>query len=117
MNTRILITGSRNWTNIEAIRVALNAQHALLGSATLVSGACPTGADAIAETHWRSLGLPIERHSADWRKHGKAAGPIRNNHMVALGADICLAFIASNSKGATQCANAAEKANIPVIRY
>lgn len=109
---RVLITGSRNWADQEALRRALFV-HMKFGD-TLVSGACPTGADKMAEDYWRSFG-PIERHPADWNAHGKAAGPKRNQEMVDLGADLCIAFPLPDSRGTKHCMGAAERAGIPVV--
>lgn len=111
---RILITGSRNWSDRETIQNALKpfAYH----DAVLVSGACPSGADAIAEEIWEAWGFPVERHPANW-SFGKKAGPKRNQQMVDLGADLCLAFRKDYSRGTTHCANAATMAGIPTIWY
>jgi len=116
---RILVTGSRNWDDTETIAEALHLFYRALGkdrSIVLVHGGA-RGADAIAAEIWRNQGLPVEAHPADWKTHGRRAGFLRNQEMVRAGADVCLAFIKDDSKGATMCANLAEQAGIPVLRF
>jgi len=120
MTYRILITGSRDWDRDDVLAfhlgVALGEAPTML-DVVIVHGACPTGADALADGLAKHYGIAVESHPADWRRYGKAAGFRRNAEMVALGADVCLAFILNGSKGATHCANAAEAAGIPVRRF
>lgn len=110
---RILITGSRTWTDTARIRAVLMWCRRTYPDAVLVHGDC-RGADRIAAGIWTSWGLPTEAHPADWHTHGRAAGPMRNHRMVAAGADLCLAFLRDSSRGATHCA--AERAGIPTFR-
>lgn len=131
MSIRILITGSRTWTDDETIASAITAaydwavsQHHVLEDGEhpelnplIVSGACPRGADRLAEEWAGRVHWPVERHPADWNQHGKQAGFVRNAEMVALGADVCLAFIKDGSKGATMTADLADRAGIPTRRY
>jgi hypothetical protein len=121
MARRILVTGSRDWTDIELIRGVLDGLRSQTWTMTVVHGACPYGADAIADLWARQqTGVTVEPHPADWRPGGvfdRSAGFKRNAEMVALGADACLAFIRNGSKGATHTADLAEKAGIPVRRY
>ena len=129
---RILVTGSRGWTDGEKMTRALGPWFSF--DNILVSGHCPKGADAMAERLWAGwLDMTvagairkgyIEIHPADWKKHGKAAGPIRNGEMVALGARVCLAFAcmcwkeecadepAHVTHGTADCAGKAETAGI-----
>ena len=87
--SRFIVCGSRTWTNKEAIRDAL---LLIPIGAVLVHGACPKGADFIADKVWKEMGGKVEAHPADWNTHGTAGGPIRNTKMAKLGADLCLAF-------------------------
>lgn len=117
--TRILITGSRTWTNMQVMRNELVRAYRELndgGPMILVHGGA-AGADTMAGQIWQSARLPVEVHEAQWKTNGvffSGAGRYRNQKMVDLGADLCLAFIKNNSRGASHCAQLAEDAGIPV---
>jgi len=113
---RILVTGSRDWDDISAIFDTLNHLMKKWGTNLVVVHGGAKGADTIAG-QWAGVQFVQEEvHPADWEKYGKRAGFIRNAEMVNLGADICVAFIKNNSRGATMCADLAEKAGIPTFR-
>ena len=115
---RILVTGSRDWDDEQELRYALiHAATPYLPSVTVVHGACPTGADAMAGEWASNMAVAVEEHPADWERFGKAAGFRRNAEMVDAGAAICLAFIRNGSKGATHTADLAGNAGILVRRY
>lgn len=117
---RVLITGSRDWENQFLIHNTLTNLYWMLPNGQdviLVTGKCERGADAMCEATARHLGWQIEEHPAKWDVLGKRAGFTRNAEMVALGADMCLAFILNESKGATMTANLAEKAGIETLRF
>lgn len=126
VNYVILITGSRDWDNAQTIKDALMMQVVaatkdreitMPHQIVLHSGACPTGADKICEEVAESLGFTVYRYPANWKKYGKSAGFRRNQQMVDLGANICIAFIKNESKGATMTARIAEESGIPTVRY
>lgn len=121
MKYRLLVTGSRNLSPREAayvtsilapLYVRLSARYDYV---TLVHGGCPTGVDDLADR----LGIvdEIERYPADWDRHGKGAGIIRNSQMVKLGAHKCVAFPAKNSPGTWDCLTKAAKAGIQTVIY
>lgn len=112
-SVRVLITGSRTWDDALIIRRAL-LPYREYEHCTLVSGHCRKGADALCEALGEELHFTIERHPAEWGKYGRAAGFIRNEKMVTLGADVCLAFIRDRSRGASHCARLARVRGIPI---
>ena len=114
---RILITGSRDWTDHETIGNAIALQYLASNcpnpqAVTVVHGGAK-GADYLAATLAKRQGFKVELHKARWDEFGKAAGYLRNKEMVEAGADVCLAFIRNESKGATMCAKLAKDAGIP----
>lgn len=51
-NPRILVTGSRDWRDAQTLDEALRYYFDANPDSILVSGACPTGADRLAEEAW-----------------------------------------------------------------
>ena len=127
---RILFTGSRSITDKGVVwelldKTALEAP--LDKEIVLVHGACLRGGDPLADAWARLCGHRVETYPAEDFGPWPACGPIRNNHMVSLGADVCVAVIgecdsprcrlayAHPSHGAMQCAQAADQAEIRVV--
>lgn len=125
MTRRVIVTGSRYWSDRAAVRRALEGEYLALESGRLVvvHGGCASGADAYAAEWCRQNNgwdlLTEESHAADWDRYGKAAGPIRNGQMVAKGADLVLAFLQPDApnNGTRNCIKLARAAGIPVRTY
>lgn len=126
---RVLVTGSREWSDLKAMRDAFAEwwMSERPETATLVSGSAD-GADRMAESLWTRAAGDIERHPAQWRTHGGCwckdrtgrcgfAGPRRNAEMVNAGADVCFAFFkrGAGNRGTKNCSDLARKAGIKVI--
>ena len=121
---RILVTISRDWPEDEWETIWDAIHEACRGISfhkiTVVHGASQM--DFFIAGMARFTGMDTEPHRADWNKYRNLpgrnpAGFIRNQEMVDSGADVCLAYIRSNSSGASDCADRAEKAGIPTKRY
>ncbi len=113
MTYRILVTGSRQWTDRQSIAAALLEARDNSGSEdehriVVVHGGA-RGADLLAHYWAVKWGWITEAHSAG--SDPKA----RNQRMVDLGADVCLAFAKSWASGTGHCARAARKAGIQTV--
>jgi hypothetical protein len=84
----------------------------------LVHGAC-RGLDTIAARRATLMGWQIEPHPAEWKLHGRAAGPIRNRLMVMTDPALCIAFHdhIERSKGTKDCLERAIGAAIKSALY
>lgn len=120
------MTGSRQWQEpltvwqqLYALGIQAYGDYDGGHFLTVVHGNAATGADRMAQQWvqlspfelWKPVQITEEPHPADWSL-GRGAGFIRNQYMVDLGADLCLAFIRNNSRGATDCLSRAEAAGI-----
>lgn len=111
---RILITGSRDWTDIATVRRALE-EHASADSVVVHGNA--RGADRIAANVAAQMGLEAEPHPAQWERYGRSAGYRRNAEMAELGADVCLAFPLGESRGTRMMMRLAQERGIDVVDY
>ena len=85
-----------------------------LGLTSIVQGGAD-GADRLAAEWCWDHGLPVGTFNADWKAHGKAAGPIRNQRMLdEAKPDFVIAFPGGTGT-ADMCARA-EAANVKVYR-
>ena len=88
---RVLITGGRSFGNRNLVYKTLDEFHLIHGITLLIHGDCH-GADKLADGWARYRGVPVKACPADWAKHGKSAGPIRNSEMLILNPDFVIAF-------------------------
>jgi YspA, cpYpsA-related SLOG family len=113
MTARILVTGSRMLNDYDLVYKTLAEIVGEYGPDAVVVHGAAQGADRLADRAARQLGMRTEPHPARWRTEGKAAGIIRNQRMVNLGADLCVGFPLGASTGTRDCLSRAASAGIP----
>lgn len=110
---RVLCCGDRNWDDLTCIESVL----AFLGPNDTVINGMANGADHLSAFAAIHLGCTLEDYPANWNKHGRAAGPIRNQQMLTEGKpDLVIAFHddLATSKGTKDMITKAKKAGLPV---
>lgn len=110
---RVLVCGGRDYGDITAVSSSLDALAKMHGALTIIEGGA-TGADAIARTWWKHHHKgELFTVRADWKRHGKAAGPIRNQMMLDRHKpDLVLAF--PGGRGTADMVRRARAAGVPV---
>jgi hypothetical protein len=86
---RLIVCGGRDFSDQETLFYVLDG--VIDRTSLLITGGAP-GADSLAERWARLRCVPCYIVAADWEKHGKAAGPIRNKRMLELKPDMVIAF-------------------------
>ena len=89
---RVLICGGRDFNDAMTFGSWVGGVMRSRGIATIIEGGA-RGADYMARRFGEWANVPVQSFPADWRKHGKGAGPIRNRQMLTEGRpDLVLAF-------------------------
>jgi hypothetical protein len=84
---------------------------------TIIVHGAARGADQMAARIASRCGFATEPHPADWDRHGKAAGAIRNLEMLDSGIDRVLAFWDGNSRGTLHTITEAHRRGVPVEEH
>ena len=108
---RVIIAGSRSIENYSILLDAIDESGFQV--TTVISGRAK-GVDRMGETYAYLRGLTIDVFPADWDKHGKAAGYIRNSEM-AEHADALIAIWDGKSKGTKNMIEIAKRKGLKVF--
>lgn len=115
---KIVIAGSRTITDERPVWERIDAWlegKSILPESVEVYCGCAKGADMIGLRWAESRGAQIRRFPADWERHGRAAGMLRNLDMVQAKPDWVLVFVdkpLDESRGSAHMVAAAREAGI-----
>jgi predicted Rossmann-fold nucleotide-binding protein len=110
-----LVCGGRDFTDQQFLEETLDSIVAKFGRPELVISGGAAGADTGA-MRW-AVANKIRRRvfSADWARHGKAAGMIRNARMLVEGRpDLVVAF--RGGRGTENMVNQAREAGVAIVK-
>lgn len=109
---RVLVTGGRDYTDKSRIFSVLATVHAKHGVTAVIHGGA-RGADRLSGEWARLRRIPQVIYEADWDKHKKGAGFIRNAEMLSEGQpDCCVAF--PGGKGTAHMLGLMRKSGLPL---
>lgn len=104
---KIIVAGSRDFTDYKTVKFAVLDAIAelddLYSMTEIVSGGA-RGVDTLGEYLAKECGFKLKIFPADWKTHGKRAGPLRNIQMGDY-ADALVAIRKNGSKGTTHMIN------------
>jgi hypothetical protein len=92
---RVIIAGGRDINDYSLVEEAVKESGFII---TEVVSGMASGVDALGVNYAINNGIRFAPFSADWNKHGRAAGPIRNKQMAEYG-EALIAIWDGKSKG------------------
>lgn len=110
---KVIIAGSRDLDDYAYVDNAVYNTDWIIQE--VVSGTA-RGVDTTAIDWALVNGVPVKEFPADWDKHGKGAGYIRNSQMADY-ADALIAIWDGKSKGTLNMINEMAKRNKPIYIY
>jgi hypothetical protein len=112
---RILVCGGRDFLDYYLLSRTLDSLWGpdYYDKPTIIQGGAK-GADFLAKVYAFDCSLDCTEHFADWKKHGRKAGPIRNQQMLDEGKpDLVVAF--SGGVGTADMVHRARRAGVEVL--
>ena len=112
---RVIIAGSRSFDDYRLLSETMDkllANKHLFHKITVLCGMA-RGADLLGARYAKSRGYNIRYFPADWDKHGRAAGIIRNEEM-ARNADALAAFWDGTSTGTKNMIETAQRYGLAI---
>ena len=115
---RLLVCGSRDFDQFDFMHSILVTYFKHNSVEVLIHGGAK-GADSMAGGIAKWFGIPTDVYPADWKKHGKAAGPVRNRYMLEMSRPThAMAFFNKvKTPGTTDMVKLLDEAGIPVQVY
>lgn len=117
---KLIVAGGRDFNRYQSVaeEICLLAENELALCAVSIVSGMARGADRMAWEFARNAGVQCYEFPANWDKHGKAAGHIRNREMAEF-ADGLLAFWDGQSRGTKNMIETMQRMGKPVrvIRY
>ena len=107
---KIIVAGCRDFKGYAMLKKSLDAL--IVDPCEIVSGGA-SGVDTLAVIYASYRKFESKVFKADWDKHGKAAGPIRNREMAEY-ADELIAFWDGKSRGTKNMIETMRGLNKPV---
>jgi hypothetical protein len=109
---KVLVCGGREGVDEIIVWAVLAYKHAAHPFSLVIHGGA-RGVDTFAGTWAAARGVPVRVYPADWKKHGRGAGPIRNKQMLVEGKpDVVIAF--PGGAGTANMIMQATSMNVPV---
>ena len=108
---KVIIAGGREFNDYNKLKKVCDYMLQNTIEVEVVSG-CARGADRLGERYAKENGYKIHRFPADWDKHGKKAGYMRNKQMADFG-DVLIAFWDGHSLGTRNMIDLAKNRNRP----
>lgn len=89
----VIICGSRGFDHYETVKRYLDQLFVNQKPDEIIHGDCKGSADMCAKRYANENNIKCTAYPADWNRHGKSAGPIRNKQMITEGkATHCIGF-------------------------
>ena len=124
MKSRIIICGGRHFNDYEALEEkvdqVLDSLEMEISQIEIVSGHC-VRADRLGEQYAENHQVKCSVFPAEWKKHGRSAGPLRNSQMIRYASEsdrpVVIAFVSPRSRGTKDTVRKANREGMEVFVY